>query len=93
MSFGKNPHPAKAAAAEQKAEVAKDAIAREQAWREAARHWDRAADHETDAKRRQQYADNAEFARARADAKDDDVAESGEHEPAAPTKSKPTLLN
>lgn len=92
MSFGKNPHPAKATAAEQKAEVAKDAIAREQAWREAARHWDRAADHETDAKRRQQYTDNAEFARARADAKDD-VAENSDHEPALTTAKPPTLLN
>jgi hypothetical protein len=93
MSFGKNPHPAKAAAAEQKAEVAKDAIAREQAWREAARHWDRAADHETDAKRRQQYADNAEVARSRADVKDEDAMASDDVLEAAPSSKPPALLN
>lgn len=92
MSFGRNPHPAKATAAEQKAEVAKDAIAREQAWREAARHWDRAADHETDAKRRQQYADNAEVARSKADAGDEASTETSESAPPPPS-SKPPLLN
>ena len=51
MSFGKNPHVAKAELAEQKARDARDDIAREQAWLEAARRWDRAAERETDAKR------------------------------------------
>ena len=64
---------AKAEAAEQKASVAKDAMAREQAWREAARLWDRAADHESDAKRRQQYTDKAEAARGAADEPDQNV--------------------
>lgn len=67
MSFGRNPHVAKAEASEQKAHAAKDAIAAEQAWREAARLWDRAADKEKDEKRRTQYADRAEAARANAD--------------------------
>ena len=67
MSFGRNPHVAKAEAAELKATSAKDASAREQAWREAGRLWERAADRETDAKRRGHYAANADRARATAD--------------------------
>ena len=67
MSFGRNPHVAKAEAAEQKAQSAKDATAREHAWREAGRLWERAADRETDPKRRQSYAAHAERARASAD--------------------------
>jgi len=67
MSFGRNPHVSKAEAAEQKAASAKDATAREHAWREAGRLWERAADRETDAKRRQSYTANAERARASAD--------------------------
>lgn len=76
MSFGRNPHVAKAEAAEQKAEVAKDGTAYEHAWREAGRLWERAADRETDAKRKQQYVANAERARASADQPQvaDDVA-------------------
>lgn len=67
MSFGRNPHVAKAEAAEQKAEAARDESAWEQAWREAARQWDRAAERETDGKRRAEYAQRAETARTRAD--------------------------
>ncbi len=67
MSFGKNPHVAKAESEQMKAEVARDDIARERAWREAARQWDRAADKEIDAKRKQLYTANAEAARAQAD--------------------------
>jgi hypothetical protein len=67
MSFGKNPHVAKAEAAELKAETAKDELAREAAWRDAARQWDRAAERETDDKRRQEYAAKAETARTTAD--------------------------
>ena len=67
MSFGRNPHVAKAEAAEQKARSARDETAREQMWRDAARQWDRAAERETDDKRRQQYTDKAEAARALAD--------------------------
>jgi hypothetical protein len=67
MSFGRNPHVAKAEAAEQKALSARDAAAAAQAWREAGRLWERAADRETDAKRRLAYTANAERARATAD--------------------------
>ncbi len=68
MGFGRNPHVAKAEAAQQKAEIAKDASAYERAWREAGHLWDRAAEREPDAKRRSLYAANAERARASADA-------------------------
>jgi hypothetical protein len=68
MSFGRNPHVAKAEAEEQKAHAAGDARAMEQAWREAARQWDRAAEKEKDAGRRASYAGNAENARTQADA-------------------------
>lgn len=67
MSFGRNPHVAKAEAAEQKALTARDARMQEAAWREAGRLWERAADRETDAKRRALYEANAEKARATAD--------------------------
>jgi hypothetical protein len=67
MSFGRNPHEAKALAAEQKALVAKDSTAREQAWRDAARQWDRAAERERDEKRRLLYTERAESARSSAD--------------------------
>ncbi|MEQ1508164.1 MAG: hypothetical protein ABMB14_38395 [Myxococcota bacterium] len=67
MGFGRNPHVAKAEAAEQKAEAATDPASAAQAWRDAARLWERAADRETDAKRRPQYTTNAERARAAAD--------------------------
>ena len=76
MSFGRNPHVAKAEAEEQKAQCAKDAAGTERAWREAARQWDRAAERETDAKRRDEYTGKAEAARANADgepAPSDDV--------------------
>ena len=67
MSFGRNPHVAKAEAAEQKAETARDMGMAEQAWREAGRQWERAAARETDSKRRTLYEANAERARATAD--------------------------
>ena len=67
MSFGRNPHVAKAEAAELKAQTAKDDVAREAAWRDAARQWDRAAERESDDKRRREYAAKAETARATAD--------------------------
>jgi hypothetical protein len=57
----------RAEAAEQKALSAKHATAYEHAWREAGRLWERAADRETDPRRKQQYATNAERARATAD--------------------------
>jgi hypothetical protein len=71
MSFGRNPHVAKAEAAEQKADVATDDRQRERAWREAAHLWDRAADRETEARRRTDYAARAEAARAKADSPPD----------------------
>ena len=67
MSFGRNPHVAKAEAAELKAHSARDATAWEHAWREAGRLWERAAEREADAKRRGLYNANAERARASAD--------------------------
>jgi hypothetical protein len=67
MSFGRNPHVAKAEQEEQKAIDAKDAHAAELAWREAARQWDRAAEREKDAKRRDEYNAKAKDARAKAD--------------------------
>lgn len=87
MSFGRNPHVAKAQAAEQKARDARDDAARTLAWREAARQWDRAAERENVDKRRQEYEQNAEQARARADGEplddDDSAADGGEHTEAA----------
>jgi hypothetical protein len=67
MSFGRNPHVAKAEAAEQKALGGRDAAASALAWREAGRLWERAADREADARRRLLYTANAERARAAAD--------------------------
>lgn len=58
---------AKAEAAQLKAETAKDAGSYERAWRDAGRLWERAADRESDAKRRALYTANAERARATAD--------------------------
>lgn len=67
MSFGRNPHVAKAQAEEQKAATARDVRAASQAWREAARQWDRAAARETDGGKKSDYAAKAEAARTRAD--------------------------
>ena len=91
MSFGRNPHVSKAEAEELKAESAKDPRACELAWREAARQWDRAAERETDDKRRQQYDERATAARARAD-----EAQSTDPKSVADLRAKlkpPTLLN
>ena len=86
MSFGKNPHVAKAELAEQKARDARDDIAREQAWLEAARRWDRAAERETDAKRKQLYIDKGEQAREQVTAPVDPPA-------VEPPAVDPTRLN
>jgi hypothetical protein len=67
MGFGRNPHVAKAEAEEQKARSAPDQAARELAWREAARQWSRATDRETDDKRRREYSEKADAARANAE--------------------------
>ena len=98
MSFGKNPHVAKAEAAELKARDARDEIAREQAWLEAARRWDRAAERETDDKRRQLYVEKGEHARAQATQPTDDGVSLGNDTIAGPPKPAPvnakkSLLN
>ncbi len=67
MSFGRNPHEAKALAAEQKAVDATDALARTAAYREAAHQWDRAAAKEKPGKRRTEFEASAERNRALAD--------------------------
>lgn len=83
MSFGKNPHVAKAQDAEMKARAADDDHARASAWREAARLWERAAEKERFDKKAAEYRANADKARAEADgeaAPDDDA-------PAAPSSN------
>lgn len=80
MSFGRNPHVAKAEAAEQKSAEAVDELARERAYREAAHQWDRAAEREKPGKQRAAYEANAARNRALADGvgpSDDDAAPSG----------------
>lgn len=67
MGFGRNPHVAKAEAAEQKAETATDPKFATAAWLEAARLWERAADRETEPKRRLEYEENAERTRKSAE--------------------------
>jgi hypothetical protein len=89
MSFGRNPHVTKAEASEQKAQIARDERAGQQAWLEAARQWDRAADRETDDKRRAQYGERAEAARARADAQPPEAQAS---EQDSPLPRKPSAL-
>jgi hypothetical protein len=92
MSFGRNPHVAKAETAEQKARTARDQIACRQAWLEAARQWERAADRETDDKRRTLYAEKAEVARSNAEQPQAEDAIADDSGPIAPAR-KPTLLN
>jgi hypothetical protein len=102
MGFGKNPHVAKAQAAEQKAQSATDEAARTLAWREAARQWDRAAEREQrsgGAARGQSYLDKAEAARIAADSDpnaaadaEPDTAQEGPSE-SAPDSADARLLN
>ncbi|MDB4930633.1 MAG: hypothetical protein JWM10_3117 [Myxococcaceae bacterium] len=95
MSFGKNPHVAKATAAEQKARAAGDEGARVIAWREAARQWERAAEREAMPKRAAEYTAAAAAAREAADNPEGPAAD----EPAAaapvavPPKPDPADLN
>ncbi len=90
MSFGRNPHVAKALAAVQKAEAAPDQNARARAYHEAARLWDRAAERERPGKLRTEYEQNA--------LRDRQLAEAGEpalereDERAAPAPD-PKLMN
>ncbi len=67
MSFGKNPHVAKAEAAELRADEARDEPAWRKACLEAGQLWERAAERETDAKRRAAYTAKSEAVRARLD--------------------------
>ncbi len=67
MSFGRNPYPAKAEAAEQKASDAHDESARRRFYLDAARQWDLAAEKEKPGKYRTQYEENAERTRSLAD--------------------------
>jgi hypothetical protein len=83
MSFGRNPHVAKAQAAEQKAELASDDATRIRAHRDAAHQWDRAAARERSQALREQYERSAERNRRIAD------GESVDDEPGVP----PELLN
>ena len=97
MSFGKNPHVAKAQDAEMKARAADDDHARASAWREAARLWERAADKERFDKKAAEYRANADRARAEADgesAPDDDgapAAAPASAAPAVPTADRRSL--
>lgn len=95
MAFGRNPHVPKAQAAEQKARDAPDDDARARALREAAHQWDRAAEREMPGKRRVEYEQNAERARALADGGADGGAEeSSPDEPGeAEAPPDPKLLN
>jgi hypothetical protein len=67
MSFGRNPFPAKAEAAEQKAAEAQDPGTRRGFYLDAAHQWDRAAGKEKPGKYRTQYEENAERNRALAE--------------------------
>ena len=92
MSFGRNPHVAKAETAEQKARTARDQIACRQAWLEAARQWERAADRETDDKRRTLYNEKAEAARTNAEQPQAGDALASDSSPIGPAH-KPSQLN
>ena len=81
MGFGRNPHVAKAEAAEQKAHDARDSAAHELAWRDAARQWERAAQREKVDKLRREFMEKAEAARARADTPREIPAAEPEPEP------------
>lgn len=90
MSFGRNPHVAKATLAEQKAQDATDDNARARAYREAAHLWDRAAEREKPGKQRAQYEQNATRNRELADGTSEpDDSESSSNEPGL----DPKLLN
>jgi hypothetical protein len=75
MSFGKNPHVAKAIAAEQKASLSTDDATRVRALRDAAHQWDRAAERETNDARRTEYEANATKNRDLADGKSEGEVE------------------
>ncbi len=68
MGFGRNPHVAKAEAAEAKAQEATDVASETRAYLEAAHLWERAAAKEKDGKRRTEYEARAAAARERSTA-------------------------
>lgn len=88
MSFGKNPHVARAQATEQKASDAADPSTRVRALRDAAHQWERAAEREMPGKRRDEYTQHAARNRALADG---DAAPEGSPSAALPTD--PRTLN
>jgi len=59
MSFGRNPHVAKALVAEQRAQEAGDDHSKARAYLDAARLWDRAAEREKPGPKRTEYEANA----------------------------------
>ena len=63
MGFGRNPHVAKAEAAQAKAQEATDVVSAVRAYLEAAHLWDRAAAKDNVGKRRAEYEPNAAAAR------------------------------
>lgn len=75
MPIGRNPHVSKALAAEQKAELASDEIARVRSLRDAAHLWDRASEREKPGKMRDLYEANAIRNRSRADGTSDGAGE------------------
>jgi len=94
MSFGKNPHVAKAQAAELKAADAVDVPARVLAFREAANQWERAASRENPGKKRTEYEQHAARNRALADGSaSGDLPEEAEGDAPPGDDSDPRLLN
>lgn len=91
MGFGRNPHVAKAQAAEQKAADADDDAARARAYRDAAHQWERAAERETPGKRRTEYERNAARNRQLADGDGPPPDEDGDD--GGPPATDPKLLN
>jgi hypothetical protein len=93
MSFGKNPHPPKAQAAEQKAADALDQRARVLAYREAAHQWDRAASRENPGKKRTEYEQHAARNRDLAESDESAVEAAAPAAPVATPKKPGGLLN
>jgi hypothetical protein len=90
MSFGKNPHVAKAQDAEMKARAADDDHARASAWREAARLWERAAEKERFDKKAAEYRTHADNARREADG---EAAPEEESAPAVKAAAAPAKVD
>jgi hypothetical protein len=93
MSFGRNPHVAKAQAAEQRAVDASDTLARALAYRDAAHQWERAAAREAPGKRRTEYEENAVRNRELADAGAGSETDLAEPAPVNAASKPGSLLN